>query len=121
MKVKEAPPNKEWLLGMLSTFDNRNELFSKSYVKPKMDFRGNVIDDEDLVDNDEGFFDDLPPAKKVRKNGMVFGGNKEVAKQKKVRKLQQQMARLSAQMVRLADDDDHHIIEVVPIEVVSNQ
>ena len=121
MKVKEAPPNKEWLLGMLSTFDNRNELFSKSYVKPKMDFRGNVMDDEDLVDNDEGFFDDLPPAKKVHKNGMVFGGNKEVAKQKKVRKLQQQMARLSAQMVRLADDNDHHIIEVVPIEVVSNQ
>ena len=101
--VKQTPPNKDWLLAMLSTFDSENELFSKGYVKPKVDFRGNELD-EDLVDNTGDFFTGLPLAKKVRKNGMRFGGDKEAQKRKKEQKLQQQMNRLNAQMQRLANE-----------------
>ena len=103
MLVKQIPPNKDWLLAMLSTFDSENELFSKGYVKPKVDFRGNELD-EDLVDNTGDFFTGLPLAKKVRKNGMRFGGDKEAQKRKKEQKLQQQMNRLNAQMQRLANE-----------------
>ena len=101
--VKQIPPNKDWLLAMLSTFDSENELFSKGYVKPKVDFRGNELD-EDLVDNTGDFFIGLPLAKKVRKNGMRFGGDKEAQKRKKEQKLQQQMNRFNAQMQRLANE-----------------
>ena len=64
-------------------------------MKPKVDFRGNELDD-DLVDNTGDFFTGLPLAKKVRKNGMRFGGDKEAQKRKKEQKLQQQMNRLNA-------------------------
>ena len=76
IKVKQCPPNKEWSLGMLSTFDNQNELFEKSYVKPKVDVLGNAMPDFAMVDNHDNFFTNLPVAKKSKKRNVMFFADK---------------------------------------------
>ena len=66
LKIKRSPPNKDWMLAVLATVDAENELFSKGYVKPKIDARGIEVE-RDLVDNHNDFFTGLPAVKSKRK------------------------------------------------------
>jgi hypothetical protein len=79
-KVKKNPPNKDWMLGMLSTIHNANELFEKGYVKPRVDARGIEMLDKSLVDNHDDFFTGLPVAKPNKKRTGVKFVNKEALK-----------------------------------------
>ena len=101
IKVKQFPPNKEWSLGMLSTFDNQNELFGKSYVKPKVDARGNEVPDLDTVDNRDDFFTGLPVAKKSKKRNVMVFTDKGVSRQAQLAKKQKQAEKLQADIARL--------------------
>ena len=61
--VQRKAPNKQWLLAMLSTMDPRNHIFSKNYVRPKVNRFSDEQEDSDMVMNPEGWFDDLPMAR----------------------------------------------------------
>ena len=68
LKIKQHPPNKEWMLGVLSTLDPQNELFTKAYVKPRPDCK--PADTKNTVKNVGGFFTGLP-VHKLRKRHII--------------------------------------------------
>ena len=58
----EGPyPNTQWLLAIIASFKPDHPYFGKS-------FRPKNLKEERLLQNDDGFFDDLPPALTQSKN-----------------------------------------------------
>jgi hypothetical protein len=55
LKVNGSLPNTQWMLAILSTYEQDNHYFSKGFRPVK------VKPDRKLINND-GFFDDLPPS-----------------------------------------------------------
>ena len=54
-------PNAQWLVDVLATYDPGNEIFNKNYMPvPKSALK-------DQVNNDDGFFDNLPPSKSKKR------------------------------------------------------
>ena len=67
-EIVRKPPNVDWLLAMLSTMDPESVIFRKDYVKPKvLKFTDPDLDQAEMVDNVEGFFDGLPVAVRSKK------------------------------------------------------
>ena len=66
LKIKAAPPNKDWMLAVLATLDADNVIFTKGYVRPKVDARGNEVDN-DTVENFNDFFTGLPVVMKSKR------------------------------------------------------
>ena len=58
-KIKKKQPDTEWLLLLVGIFMPEDEIFRKSFkwVKPK---REQEEEGEDMLSNDDGFYDDLP-------------------------------------------------------------
>ena len=85
-RVKKNPPNVPWMLGIISTMNDKNILFAKDYVKPKYDERGQELsDDEDYIEDKNGFFAGLPlaPPKKSKRATVTFvSQEKQWAKQR---------------------------------------
>lgn len=101
--VHRKPPNRDWLLAMLSTMNPECELFKKNYIRPKVN-RFALDDDEDseMVSNPEGWFDDLPLARSSKKTSLRFTTNKP-SEQQKLKRLQMQKALLDS---KLKDQQD---------------
>lgn len=91
LRIKRTPPNKDWMLAVLSTIDAENVLFSKGYVKPKVDARGKEAEDE-FVENNNDFFTGLP-ATKSSKN-INFVTKSAVQQQHRMRVMEYQMQRM---------------------------
>lgn len=56
--IARHPPEKSWLLGLLSTLVPDNEIFNKGWLPPKK-VKAEV--EARMIDNHDGFFDGLNP------------------------------------------------------------
>ena len=91
LRIKRTPPNKDWMLAVLSTIDAENVLFSKGYVKPKVDARGKEAEDE-FVENNNDFFTGLPATKSSKNINIVT--KSAVQQQHRMRVMEYQMQRM---------------------------
>ena len=64
-RIRKNPPDMQYLLALLSTIDNQNEIFAKGYKRPRA-FQPGAVNDQQIHNND-GFFNDLPLAKQSKK------------------------------------------------------
>ena len=75
--VNRKPPNRDWLMAMLSTMDPNCELFKKNYVRPKVNrFAFDEDEDSEMVSNPEGWFDELPLARGSKNKTLKFNSSK---------------------------------------------
>ena len=58
--MRKAPPNKDYMLNLLFTFNPEHPVFAKDYVKPRPAEKGVVDFNVAQVRNDDGFYDGLP-------------------------------------------------------------
>lgn len=58
-EVRKKPPSKTWMLAVLSTMSPDHQFFKKDFIKPKVVFQGQIVQ-EAAVFNPDGFFDGLP-------------------------------------------------------------
>lgn len=56
-KVKDVLP--EYMLSIIATLEPNHGFFMKNYVKPKKE-KKKVKEENDVLMNDDGFWDDLP-------------------------------------------------------------
>ena len=68
-KMKDALP--EYLLSIIATLEPDHPFFTKSYVKPKKE-KKKVSGDEDVLMNEDGFWDDIPDEAKPSKHCRIF-------------------------------------------------
>ena len=54
--TRDNAPKISWLLAILGTLHSRHPIFNKSYLPPPKQLKRNQ-----LIDNSDGFFTDLPP------------------------------------------------------------
>ena len=62
---EKRQPDKDWALQMLAVLKPQHKFFKKSYV-PKRAI------DKIMLDNSDGFFDDLPPGKWKKRMGNIY-------------------------------------------------
>ena len=97
--VHRKPPNREWLMHMLSTMDPKCELFQKSYVRPKVNrFAFDEDEDSEMVSNPEGWFDNLPLARGSKTKSSLKFTNNRPSEQQKLKRLQMQKALIDSKL-----------------------
>ena len=95
--LRKRPANLDWMMDVLATINGEHEYFDKEYLKPKkVVAEGELVTDDKLIPNTDGFFDSLPIAKNVKKKYRLNlnGPSKADKERNKLLKMQQQQQKL---------------------------
>jgi hypothetical protein len=101
--LRKRPANIDWMMDVLATINENHEYFRKDYYKPKkLVAEDELVADDQLIKNTDGFFDSLPIAKNVKKKYRLnLNGPSKVDKErKKLYKMQKAAEKLQQQLVQ---------------------
>lgn len=73
--TKKRRPDKQWALNVLAHLKPNHKYFRKDYVKTR-------AKDKIMIDNSDGFLDNLPPGPLKKRFAMVFKESEEVQLQR---------------------------------------
>ena len=101
--LRKRPANIDWMIDVLATINENHEYFRKDYYKPKkLVAEDELVADNQLIENTDGFFDSLPIAKNVKKKYRLNlnGPSKADKERKKLCKMQKAAEKLQQQLVQ---------------------
>ena len=100
--LRKRPANIDWMIDVLATINENHEYFRKDYYKPKkLVAEDELVADNQLIENTDGFFDSLPIAKNVKKKHRLNlnGATKAQKEQRKLLKMQSDAKKLQQKLV----------------------
>ena len=101
--LRKRPANIDWMIDVLATINENHEYFRKDYYKPKkLVAEDELVADNQLIENTDGFFDSLPIARNVKKKHRLNlnGPSKADKERKKLYKMQKAAEKLQQQLVQ---------------------
>ena len=91
--TQKRPPDKKWMLQLISAMDPGNDIFKKDYVRPRPVIENPILNLGKTVPNVGGFFNGLPisSARHVRGRGRMNFVPKEIQKKIKLERLRNRL------------------------------
>jgi len=84
--TEKRQPDKQWALLVLHKLQPNHAYFRKDYVRK-------TVKEKIMINNDDGFLDNLPPGPLKKKFGMIFKENEEVMLKRKMLLAEKRLAK----------------------------